>query len=217
MNFLAHSYRFLDDPHFAAGACLPDWLGMADRRCRVRKREAERLADSAVANKVSRSIAAGIVQHLHDDGWFHESSAFVELSARFSGEIAEHLGGQPGMRSALLGHVLVELLLDSALAEQSPGLVEEYYQTITRVDVATLQATVNELASRPTGIIVPFVARFLDEKFLYDYLEDRPLLKRLNGIMRRVNLAEAPDSMCAMIQRARRQVKERWRELLGEK
>lgn len=26
MNYFAHAYRFLDDPHFATGTGVPDWL-----------------------------------------------------------------------------------------------------------------------------------------------------------------------------------------------
>ena len=45
MNYFAHAYRFLDDPYFAAGTGVPDWLAVADRNVRVRQKHAEPLTE----------------------------------------------------------------------------------------------------------------------------------------------------------------------------
>ena len=65
MNYFAHGRHFIDDPYFLAGTAVPDWLSVADRRVRVRARQAEQHVASDDP-RVSR-IAAGIVQHCRDD------------------------------------------------------------------------------------------------------------------------------------------------------
>ena len=67
MNFLAHAFPILHDLYFAAGTCVSDWLGMVDRKTRIRKDVAAKLAYANGIDPVSQSIARGIVQHLHDD------------------------------------------------------------------------------------------------------------------------------------------------------
>jgi hypothetical protein len=214
MNCLSHAYRFLHDPYLAAGTCVPDWLGMVDRKTRVRRNGAWWIADAAEETPATRSIARGIVQHLEDDEWFHRGRAFVELSMLVGDQIAECLAGDRGIRSGFLGHVLVELLLDSAVAERHPGALDDYYRVMAEVDPRTLQDAVNQIAAKPTDRLEGFMPRYLKERFLYDYLEDRTLLRRLNGVARRVDLPELPDSMLGVIGAARPLVRRRQDELL---
>ena len=78
MNYFAHAYPFLDDPYFAAGTAIPDWLTVVDRGVRVRPRHAREFfgdADPRVA-----ALARGIVQHIDDDARFHGSRAFVQTA-----------------------------------------------------------------------------------------------------------------------------------------
>ena len=52
MNYLAHAYRFLDQPLFVAGTALPDWMNVLNRRNRPRRQYAQPLLaddDPAVA------------------------------------------------------------------------------------------------------------------------------------------------------------------------
>ena len=36
MNYLAHGFRFTDEPYFLAGTAAPDWLSVIDRKMRLR-------------------------------------------------------------------------------------------------------------------------------------------------------------------------------------
>jgi hypothetical protein len=74
MNYFAHGLRFTDRPWFLAGTALPDWLSVADRDVRVRARQVFPFADGT--GSAEAELAAGILQHLHDDQWFHRTRGF---------------------------------------------------------------------------------------------------------------------------------------------
>ena len=62
VNYVAHTYRFLDDPYFAAGTGVPDWLAVADRKVRVRRKHAKPLAEDS--DPVTASVARGVLQRV---------------------------------------------------------------------------------------------------------------------------------------------------------
>lgn len=212
MNYLSHSYRFLDDPYFVAGTAVPDWLNVVDRRVRARSRLAEpwvQASDARVA-----AVARGIVQHHHDDQWFHQTAAFAELSLRLTVAIRDALGHDSGLRPSFLGHILVEMFLDAALIEEQPALLDDYYSAVEAVDPGVVARAVSCMATRPADGLEQLIPRFSAERFLYDYTEDGKLLKRLNQVLRRVQLPLVPEALADLFPRARRMVSERRTELL---
>jgi hypothetical protein len=213
MNYLAHAWAFLDDPYMVAGTALPDWLGVVDRRVRVRSRHAEPLV-SDIDPRVA-ALARGVVQHHADDAWFHGSDAFVELEWRLSALVRDALPADAGFRPRFLGHVLVELLLDAALAADQPDLLARYYRVLATVDGDLIQATVNRMATRPTERLARLVPLFLAERFLFDYAVDAKLCWRLNQVLARVGLAALPTEFADVIGVARPLVYERRAELLA--
>jgi hypothetical protein len=212
MNYLAHGWRFTDDPYCLAGTAAPDWLSVIDRKIRLRSRTAaEFVAD---ADPILAAVARGVVQHHTDDAWFHALPAFNELSLAFAVKIRDALPGDEGFRPSFLGHILVELLLDSALAEENPERLDNYYAALSTLDPSTVEQAINRLATRPADRIASLIPRFLSERFLYDYLDDAKLLTRLNHIMRRVNLPQLPASLLSLLPPLRTRVRERMSELL---
>ena len=212
MNYLAHGWRYSDEPYVVAGTAAPDWLNVIDRKTRLRSRRASEFV--ADANPVVASIARGIVQHHLDDAWFHVTPAFSELSLRFAVEIREVLPGDEGFRPSFLGHILVELLLDRALAEDDPKRLENYYAALAQLDAALTQQAISHLATRPVDRIETLIPRFLSDRFLYDYLDDSRLLTRLNHVMRRVGLPQLPAPLLQLIPSMHRSVRERMSDLL---
>jgi len=108
-----------------AGTAIPDWLNIIDRRMKTRRKSAIQFvkdADTRVAK-----IARGIVQHHHDDDWFHRTRAFAELNLQLTVMAREALPNDEGFRPSFLGHILVELLLDGILYRQQPDLLDRYY------------------------------------------------------------------------------------------
>ncbi|MGB6043149.1 MAG: hypothetical protein WBF93_08340 [Pirellulales bacterium] len=217
MNYLAHARPFLDQPYFVAGVAIPDWINVVDRKLRVRSRNAQPFVshhDSQLA-----AIARGIVQHHEDDGWFHQTRAFTELSLEFTVAIREILESDDGMRVSFLGHLLVEILLDAHLADRQPRLLDDYYRSLSRVNPAVVADAVGRMSNRIAEPIVQLIPRFIEERFLSDYADDDKLLRRLNQVMKRVRLVSLPDRIVEVFPTARCRVAQRATELLapGEK
>jgi hypothetical protein len=161
------------------------------------------------------AVARGIVRHHQDDGWFHRTPAFAELSWQFTFTVREALAPDPGLRPSFLGHILVELLLDAALAAERPQVLEAYYEALRDVDGRVVAAAVHRIADRPADQLGWLIPRFHEERFLFDYLDDARLLFRLNQVMRRVRLTTLPDTFRSILPEARRAVNRRKDELLS--
>ncbi|MBL9092521.1 MAG: hypothetical protein JNL96_14960 [Planctomycetaceae bacterium] len=212
MNYFAHGYRFLDDPYFLAGTAVPDWLSVVDRKVRVRPKDAE--AHIAHDDVLLARVARGVAQHHADDAAFHSSAAFVDLSLRFTVEIRDLLGGDAGMRPSFLGHILVELLLDSTLIEDRPTSLDDYYRALGDVEGYIVEEAVNRMQARRTETLSFLISLFTRERFLCDYPDDIQLLRRLNQVMKRVGLERLPEQFRDLLPQARREVRARRDELL---
>lgn len=211
MNYLAHGWRFTDEPYVLAGTAAPDWLSVIDRKTRLRSRTAaEFVADP---DPILAAIARGVVQHHDDDASFHALPAFNELNLAFAVEFRDALPGDEGFRPSFLGHIIVELLLDATLTEDQPHRLDSYYSTLSQLDPVAVERAICRLATRPTDRITALLPRFLSERFLYDYLDDAKLLIRLNHVMHRVNLPQLPLSLSALFPSMRSRVRERINEL----
>jgi hypothetical protein len=212
MNYFAHGYAFVEDPWFLAGTAVPDWLNVSDRGVRVRARQAAPHADDADPRVAA--LARGIARHHEDDGWFHESAAFAELSWHFTARLRDVIGPDEGMRPSFLGHILVEILLDAAIIATDGDRLERYYQALAAVDPALVETAVNRMAARPAVRLAGFIPLFVRERFLSDYADDAKLCYRLNQVMRRVRLPTLPERLRDFLPEARREVSARREELL---
>jgi hypothetical protein len=212
MNYLAHGWRFADQPYFLAGTAVPDWLSVIDRKMRARGKTAALFVEDADENLAA--LARGIVRHHRDDEWFHQTTAFNELMLAFTLQIRDVLPADDGFRPSFLGHILVELLLDATLTEEEPARLGRYYAALSQADPAFLQTAINRLSTRQSDKVAYLVTRFLQERFLYDYQEDGKLLVRLNHVMKRVGLPQLPDDLKVLFPAMRETVRNRRHELL---
>ena len=212
MNYFAHGRNFIDDPWLLAGTAVPDWLNVSDRGVRVRAAHAQPLVDAD--DPRTAALARGIAQHHFDDGWFHQTAAFAELSWGFAARLRDVLEPDEGMRPSFLGHILVEILLDATLIEAEPDRLHSYYRAMGEVDAAHVQAVVNRAAPRTATRLAEFVPLFVREGFLWDYADDGKLCYRLNQVMRRVRLPALGEGLKTFLPEARRAVQERQQDLL---
>ncbi|HVX60802.1 MAG TPA: hypothetical protein VHC19_09375 [Pirellulales bacterium] len=213
MNYFAHGRPFVDDPYFLAGTALPDWLNEVSRRVKARSKHAQAFVEDADPRLAA--LARGIVQHHADDGWFHETAAFAELSWKLTVLVRDALPPDDGLRPSFLGHILVELLLDSLLIADEPERLEAYYAALTAVDPGFVEQAVGRIATAAPERLAQFVPLFIQERFLWDYGDDGKLWFRLNQVMRRVKLPPLPEAFCTLLPEARRLVAERKAELLA--
>jgi hypothetical protein len=213
MNYFAHALPFLDQPYFAAGTGVPDWLTVADRRVRLRFKHVEPfLTDS---DRVVAAISGGVLEHLNEDARFHNTRAFAELSWQLTVLVRDALRDQEGLRPSFLGHILVEILLDATLVAENPHLLERYYQVLEAIDPTLIEAAVNRMATHSTERLAIMIAEFRRQRVLWDYLEDDKLLMRLNQVMQRVKLPLLPHEFTGIFASARQMVGNRKDELLG--
>jgi hypothetical protein len=219
MNYFAHGFRFLDDPYFLAGTAVPDWLSAVDRRVRVRPKDAEShgqgIGTAADRDALPARVARGVARHHADDGWFHTTDAFAELSWKYTVRIRDALEPDDGLRPSFLGHILIEILLDSILIDENPGLLDAYYAAMAKVDPVLVEDAVNRMSTSRTERLSLFIPAFTRERFLCDYSDDVRLLRRLNQVMRRVGLAALPDKFLEVLPEARRDTADRRRDLLS--
>jgi hypothetical protein len=213
MNYFAHGRHFVDDPYFLAGTAVPDWLSVVDRKVRARSKLAAKLVDDK--DERVAAIARGVVQHHHDDAWFHQTRAFAELSLDFTVTIRDLLAPDDGFRPSFLGHILVEILLDAALIAERPQRLDAYYQALHDVSPQVVNDAVKRMTVRQTDLLTALIPRFSAEQFLYDYADDAKLLMRLNHVMNRVRLPQLPDALSSVFSEARQKVSARKTELLA--
>jgi hypothetical protein len=189
MNYFAHGIRFLDRPWFLAGTALPDWLSVVDRRVRLRPKGLAPLADGS--SSVEAELAAGALQHLEDDHWFHKTRAFAEATGCLTRLFRDFLGPGDGFRCGFLGHIACELILDAILIERYPERLDAYYEVLQRLDGRRLTDAVTILAGQSVDL-EPWLPRFCEVQFLRDYADPSRLAFRLNQVFRRVKLEPLP-------------------------
>lgn len=212
MNYLTHALHHMDRPYFMAGTAIPDWLGVADRKVRLRPRMVEPWFDDQ--DPIQAEIARGAAQHLHDDAWFHATRGFTEVTSQLTLLFRERLGADDRYHCGLLGHIGMELLLDAALIERHPELLDRYYQVLAEIDPHQIQIAVNRMARQPTERLAEFIDIYRQIQFLRDYVDDRRLLARLNQVMQRVRLNPLPDHTVDALAIARDIVRQRLDDLL---
>ncbi len=213
MNYFAHGRNHLHSAYLLAGTAVPDWLSVVDRRVRARRRLARRWLDAPESHVAD--VARGILHHLHDDAWFHQTRAFAELSLDFAVAIREQLPGDTGFRPSFLGHILVEILLDAVLIESDPPQLDAYYAVMASLDPPLVAEAVDRMTTKRAEQLPEMIRRFCSERFLYDYQDDAKLLTRLNRVMRRVRLPQLPSTMLTFFPAARQLVRQRRSELLN--
>lgn len=213
MNYFAHGHSHIDRPYFLAGTAVPDWLGVVDRRVRLRRRHVAPFVDAP--DQQLADLARGILRHLDDDSWFHATRAFNELMWQLTAMFRTLLPEDGGFRTSFLGHILVEILLDDALIAEDGRRLERFYAAVARVDPEVVQTSVRRMAGRTPERLAWMVSGFVRERFLWDYRDDGKLVYRLNQVMQRVKLPRLPETFAAALPEARRLVVGRKDELLS--
>lgn len=214
MNYFAHAIRFLDRPVFAVATGLPDMLSVIDRKMRLRARRLEPFADAS--GSFESEVAAGAMQHLEDDRWFHTTRAFVETSAELTNLFRTVLGEEDRMRCPFLGHIVTELQLDVVLMERYPDRLDRYYKLMSEVDSLAVETAVNQMATKTSDRLAWLIARFCDEQFMRCYPVPGRLRFRLNQVMLRVGLDQIPEAIEPLLETSQVIVRGRADDLLPQ-
>lgn len=166
------------------------------------------------SNSRQDQFARGVLQHLQDDDWFHQTITFYDLSGKLARMFGELDLPSERFYPGFLGHIVIEILLDAILIEKFPGKIEEYYDAINEVDPQEIERAVNLMGTNTTDRLAPLIPRFSSERFLEDYLIPEKLLFRLNQVMKRVKLSSLPDHTTEILVEGKQMVEQSWRDLL---
>ena len=213
MNFLSHAIPHMDRPLVAVCTGVPDWLSVIDRKIRIRPRMAAAHLDSG--DPAVAAVAAGVMQHIDDDRWFHGTESFVQTNLRLAVQLRDLLPGDAGFRPMFLGHVLIEVLLDAMWIDQDPSLAERYYAAVKQTNASEIQRAINIISGKPSTAIEATVVRYHETAFLYDYGDDNRLHHRMNQVMHRVGLTPLPQCVQDWYPQAREIVAEQRHRLLS--
>lgn len=213
MNCFCHALPHLDSPWRSAGACLPDWLGVIDRRVRIRSHHAREW--TGTGREELRELAEGVIQHHADDQWFHGTAAFQTMNIALSLELRGRWGIRNSMLTHLAAHILIEMLIDDWLARIFPGSLERYYLQLQQLPAGQLEALTVEMAGKPIAGMAAGFERFVSSRFLFDYAEDAGVLYRLNRVLERVRLPGLPGDLLQWLPEVRGRVRKELPELLA--
>ncbi|MEM9827299.1 MAG: hypothetical protein AAF958_11950 [Planctomycetota bacterium] len=213
MNFLSHALPYLDRPRVAVATGIPDWLSVIDRKIRVRRRHV--LPHVASHDRVVADVARGILAHIDDDRWFHGTEAFVQTNLDLAVQLRDRLPGDRGFRPMFLGHIVIEVILDSLWIDDTREHADRYFDAIESIDTAAIENALNQISPKPTDRLVQTIRRFAEAKFLFDYKDAGRLRFRMNQVMKRVGLAELPQSILPWFDETRKLVASRRERLLS--
>jgi len=212
MNYLAHAMRYFDRPEFMAGTAVPDWLSVVDRRVRMRPKLVEPWTTHADFQLAE--IAGGIAQHLWDDGWFHATRGFAEVTSQLAMMFRNAVDPGDGFRCGFLGHIVTEMLIDGVLIDEDPRRLNDYHAVLDQVDPQLVEQVVNRISVKPTNRLASFIELYRRERILESYQDSQSLLVRLNQVLRRVKLIPLPETAIRVLDEGRVLIRQRLVDLL---
>lgn len=231
MNYLAHAYRWLDQPYRMAGVCFPDWLSARTRLRRLDSEAVERAGRGESADH--DQFLEGVRIHLAEDARFHTAALFEAICREIAADLRKTVSSEPRFRASFWAHVMVELLLDAWLMVDDPARLDLFYSGLGEICPARVSEWGVDLLRPGTGLsdppatvrdsrdsqdalgLEPWIQRFIELRFIAGYGSDLGLLERLAPVGRRIGLPSLPGSAEPVVARARRRVSEIAPALLG--
>jgi acyl carrier protein phosphodiesterase len=193
MNFLAHFY--LDRSHqssrFVVGAATPDLLSIYNSGLRIKAGHVDHLA-AAQRAAVDPQFLLGLERHFHADRVFHSSALFIAETHHLSEWLAQRFPEQDIPRKYFIAHILLELLLDKVLIGHDPRLLDDYYGHFQALaPFHELHKATETVAAHPMPNYDAFLAKFVENKYLYHYTENDHLIYILRRLLRRVGIEQS--------------------------
>lgn len=192
MNFVSHYFldRFHPESSFAVGAATPDLLSIYNPSLRIKAHHISRL-DPDELKGADIALIDGIQRHFDADAVFHSSDFFKAETAYISKALKERLSHTEVPRKYFIAHILLELILDKALIEDHPGLLEEYYNHYRNtVPFLEIRHTTELVAGKRLPNYEQFLQKFYQNRYLFQYREWDHIAFVLKKILIRVGIHE---------------------------
>jgi len=184
MNFLSHFYfdRKNTNPYEVLGIVLPDLMKNANKNWNPHPEKNENIFNSQPHQK---SILKGWKRHLEVDRLFHNSDFFkyhqhqIKLVLR---DILEHSPVKP----FFIGHISLELLLDSLLITDNIISVNSFYQQLNNINKTELDKFLSLNKIDDTQQFYKFFDNFMKERYVYSYADESKIAYAIRRICMRI-------------------------------
>ncbi len=184
MNFLSHYYfdRRIDNPYEVFGMFLPDLIKNADKTWSIHP---EKDKDKFLINANQKAMLKGWKRHLEVDRIFHNSSFFLHHQHQIKLVLREELINSP-VKPFFLGHISLELLLDSILIAEKLISIEKLYKQLSRIkeEEIRLFLQLNNILNEEK--FLKFFNQFIAQKYLYSYADSTKITYALKRICMRL-------------------------------
>jgi len=181
MNFLSHFYFDRDDTnsYHILGTVLPDLLKNADKTIVLHP---EKLKHSD--NNVN-SIIKGWNKHLEVDRYFHSSSFFKTQSHQLKKLLLPAIDGSP-VKPFFLGHIAVELILDSLLLTTQTIVVDSFYNHLAKCDTDVIRQFFYAADLKECDFFFRYFEKFKEDRYLQTYVDIPQITYALRRICMRI-------------------------------
>ncbi|MEO5909600.1 MAG: hypothetical protein ABIP95_01870 [Pelobium sp.] len=184
MNFLSHFYFDRENPNAyeVLGTVLPDLIKNAAKSWVIHPEKKEHLF---LENKNHKALLKGWRRHIEVDRLFHGSTFFLHHQHQIKLVIRETIAGSP-VKPFFLGHISLELMLDSLLITE--GLIDpnQFYEIIEQVNEVDLKSFLLLNRIEDTDRFFHFFERFKKEKYLFSYSNPEKITYALKQICMRL-------------------------------
>lgn len=181
MNFLSHYYYERDNTncYFVLGTVLPDLLKNADKNVILHPERLEH-PDPRVS-----ALIAGWKKHLEVDRHFHSAEFFLEHSHALKLELGPVIKGTQ-VKPFFLGHIAIELLLDSLLITTGEVAPDEFYDHLNACQDDIITEFLRFSGMDDPEVFLSFFAHFKRDRYLHTYAETHHIAYALKRICMRV-------------------------------
>jgi hypothetical protein len=184
MNFLSHFYFDRETiPHMrnyhTLGTVLPDLLKNADKNINLHP---EKLLHP---DPLINDIIIGWKKHLEVDRYFHSSNFFIFHSSKLRQSLEPAIKGSP-VKSFFLGHIALELILDSLLLTTGRVSTDDFYAHLAGCRAEVIREFLNFSGLAETETFIHFYENFKRSRYLETYSETQQIAYALRRICMRV-------------------------------
>lgn len=184
MNFLSHFYfdRKNTNSYEVLGIILPDLMKNANKKWNIHPEKNEHLFNFSTNQK---SILKGWKRHLEVDQLFHNSEFFKYHQHQIKLVLRDVLKDS-AVKPFFIGHISLELLLDSLLITEEFLSVDVFYQHLNRIEKADIDMFLSLNKIEDKDLFYKFYDMFLKERYVYSYADESKIAYAIRRICMRI-------------------------------
>ncbi len=158
---------------------MPDLLRNADKEAQIKL---ERMPEQG--NAAIQSLVMGWKKHLEIDRHFHSCSFFKHHAHQLKLLLTPALAGSE-VKPFFLGHIALELILDNLLLTSNTVFADDFYDHLKNAEEDNISYFLKLNGVDPQKFLT-FYALFINEKYLYSYVQLNSVVHALKGVCLRI-------------------------------